>query len=310
MIINLSNDPKVYEGIRYPAGELQVRILPEFIEEIEAAKEITINARLTNRHLGDTNAGMAVDTMALLLLSDAIHGINERANQILNIPYLPYSRGDRRFVPGDCHGLATFGLLLSTAGEFHEIRTLDVHNFKHANNFVHGLVNVWPIDIIIKSVIDFAGGAGSITVLLPDAGALNRYDLQQLKKLDNVSVNLNFAIKQRDPATGKLTGFKVPDKFYTDRILIIDDICDGGGTFVGIAEEIRKVNPTATLGLYVTHGIFSKGIWALSGFDAVYTTDSLIQPVASSYRPFLKVYDAFEVLATGPVTKILEKSYV
>ena len=54
--------------------------------------------------------------------------------------------------------------------------------------------------------------------------------------------------------------------------IIIDDICDGGGTFVGIADKVGR----APLGMYITHGIFSQGFDALrERFEHIYTTNSL-----------------------------------
>lgn len=81
------------------------------------------------------------------------------------------------------------------------------------------------------------------------------------------------AEKVRDFDTGKLSGFTVPDMGEAERILIADDICDGGGTFVGLLDKIRETS-SAPVDLYVTHGIFSKGLQILEGFDRIYTTDS------------------------------------
>jgi ribose-phosphate pyrophosphokinase len=47
--------------------------------------------------------------------------------------------------------------------------------------------------------------------------------------------------------------------------LIVDDICDGGATFIGIADAIHEKDPDADVRLYVTHGIFSKGIDVFKG---------------------------------------------
>lgn len=81
------------------------------------------------------------------------------------------------------------------------------------------------------------------------------------------------AEKERDPKTGKLSGFLVPERkeFKSNSVLIVDDICDGGGTFLGLAPELYDLD----LYLYVTHGIFSKGLTDLSkSFKHIYTTDS------------------------------------
>jgi ribose-phosphate pyrophosphokinase len=56
---------------------------------------------------------------------------------------------------------------------------------------------------------------------------------------------------------------------------MVDDICDGGGTFLGLAEELKSKN-AGKLFLAVSHGIFSKGISKLSSmFENIFTTDSI-----------------------------------
>ena len=107
-------------------------------------------------------------------------------------------------------------------------------------------------------------------VLAADAGGVDRAEtVASLLGIDTVLR----CEKKRDSTTGKLTGFKVPDVPYVAKVLIADDICDGGGTFIGIADELVKT--TNNLGLYVTHGIFSKGLDPLlQRFNRVYTTNS------------------------------------
>lgn len=54
-------------------------------------------------------------------------------------------------------------------------------------------------------------------------------------------------------------------------ILVMDDICDGGATFISLAKEIKahELYNDQELWLYVTHGIFSKGKQTL--LDAGYS---------------------------------------
>ena len=81
--------------------------------------------------------------------------------------------------------------------------------------------------------------------------------------------------KSRDVKTGKLKGFKVyADDLQGKDCLIVDDICDGGGTFMGLAEELKNKN-AGNLYLAVSHGIFSKGFDHLAEhFTKIFTTDS------------------------------------
>lgn len=48
---------------------------------------------------------------------------------------------------------------------------------------------------------------------------------------------------------------------------------DGGGTFTGLAKELRNKN-AGKLYLAVSHGIFSKGFDGLNDFEKIFTTNS------------------------------------
>ena len=70
--------------------------------------------------------------------------------------------------------------------------------------------------------------------------------------------------KTRDVTTGQITGCGVEcDDLTGKKVLMVDDISDGGATFYYLAKEIQKLNPEG-IGLHVTHGIFSKGLQQLS----------------------------------------------
>jgi len=61
-----------------------------------------------------------------------------------------------------------------------------------------------------------------------------------------------------------------------DNFLVVDDLCDGGGTFIGLGEAIKEINPKARLSLYITHGFFTKGLESLlEYYDRLYTTNSV-----------------------------------
>lgn len=67
------------------------------------------------------------------------------------------------------------------------------------------------------------------------------------------------------------------DVDLTDKtVMILDDICDGGRTFIEAVKHLREAG-AKRVELYVTHGIFSKGVENLldNGIDHIYTTNSL-----------------------------------
>jgi ribose-phosphate pyrophosphokinase len=54
--------------------------------------------------------------------------------------------------------------------------------------------------------------------------------------------------------------------------LIVDDICDGGRTFIELAKVLRPLT-SGQVKLYVTHGIFSAGFEALAGLDRIFVAN-------------------------------------
>lgn len=86
-----------------------------------------------------------------------------------------------------------------------------------------------------------------------------------------------FANKNRNLATGKIEEISISKNINFvcgGKYIVIDDICDGGGTFIKLfqdSELIKSIN----VDLYVTHGIFSKGTDDLLNlYRNIYCTDS------------------------------------
>ena len=123
--------------------------------------------------------------------------------------------------------------------------------------------------VFIRKVIEAIDN--NVVLISPDGGAL--------KKIYKVSeylggIEVIECSKSRDAKTGKLTGFKVyHDDLEGKDCLIVDDICDAGGTFIGLAKELKCKN-AGRLYLAVSHGIFSKGLDDLKCFEKIFTTDS------------------------------------
>lgn len=269
LTINLSDVSTQYRQFRYPAGEWQVRF-----DKPVSADEVTVIARI----------GGFDDIGKLALLKNAI---GHRTYSRLILPYLPYSRADRAFTPGDCCALEVFGEMLGPM-RFDEVVTLDAHNVRAARLYIANLIDR-PADLIIQqAIVDFAERheAARITVLFPDDGARKRYVMPPMITSNQKVIELDIrnCSKDRDEKTGTLKGFDVPE-MPNQPAIIVDDICDGGGTFLGIASRITGIRHQ--LGLYVTHGIFSKGYDALLGaFNAIYTTDTIDQTRPLAIRSF------------------------
>ena len=115
----------------------------------------------------------------------------------------------------------------------------------------------------------------SRVLCFPDEGALERYS-NLFRRNPKI-----ICTKTRDPQTGELKGFAIQRESgdyafkEAENILVVDDLCDRGGTFMGIAELLRKVYPQASLDIQVVHMVNPEGIRNLSRtYDHVTFTDS------------------------------------
>lgn len=257
-----------YTRIKYPAGEYQVRLGDEARAKIADADDVRVVARI----------GSMDQVVELCLLCDAIDSVaTARTAKALVLPYLPFARADRRFVDGDCFGLGVFARLINTTGW--QVITLDAHSSKSTEQIAR-LTDVSSMQSIRRALKDFAAAqnATALTVLFPDEGARKRYHLPE--ETDGVRLHVLHCSKKRNAETGKLLGFNVPERTeFSDAsgnvspVIIVDDICDGGGTFIGIADSLKDYG--LKIALYVTHGIFAKGMAPLlERFSDIYTTDS------------------------------------
>ena len=193
----------------------------------------------------------------------------------LYIPYLPYGRQDKEYDNELTFARNTFINILSNAPiiDIHTITTLDIHSHTWA---IHSYS---PKVYIDKSIKEFDADV----LVFPDSGAYNRYGTMYKE------YNCLVLDKVRDQKTGWIASLKLDEElsdeiFASDdgiRFLIIDDICDGGATFNRASLFLHSAFCNSTVGLYTTHGIYSKGFEGMinSGITKFYTTQSLIQNV-------------------------------
>jgi ribose-phosphate pyrophosphokinase len=83
------------------------------------------------------------------------------------------------------------------------------------------------------------------------------------------------------------------------RYIIVDDICDGGGTFnlLATAFATDPVGRFSMLEMFVSHGIFSKGIDAISPtIKKIVTTDSWCQLPSDDRLTVLPLSPLFAIL--------------
>lgn len=189
----------------------------------------------------------------------------------LHIPYLPYARQDKEIANDQTFSLHAFANLLNVL-RCDKVTAVDVHNPGRTSSLIRNFENISPQRLHAKIV----GQVEPDLIVFPDAGARSRYPW-----LSSYAAHVVYD-KERDPATGKvlkhvLTKEGSPELLADGkRLLIMDDICDGGATFLSIAKAVKAEHKDVKLHLFVTHGLYSKGESVLvdAGFT-LYTTNSL-----------------------------------
>ena len=188
----------------------------------------------------------------------------------LYIDYLPYARQDKHISNNSTFALFTFASILNYL-EFDEVIIQDPHSYR-ALTLINKSNAVYPenkIKTVIKELqID--------TICYPDKGANTKYNqVYNFQDYNFQDCNIIIGDKIRNQSTGKITSYKIlgiNNSLKTKNILIIDDICDGGATFEILTKELLKYNVNS-INLFVTHGIFSKGLKSLfeAGISRIFT---------------------------------------
>lgn len=238
----------------FPDGTSQIWQLPE---EMLNQKEYKIVWNFAEeREIFD------IVNLAMLLEKDPDTYIH------LHIPYLPYARQDKDVTNSTTFSLHTFAHIINSC-QFDLVTAVDVHSPTKTTQLIKNFENI-QVEDVHQGIID----RWCVDCLVyPDAGAASRYE--------HYNVPFTYFDKVRNQTTGEIEGLQCRDfNLVKDskRFLILDDICDGGRTFIEVAKILKEYNPDAQIVLFVTHGIFSKGKEVLynAGISDVFTTNSLM----------------------------------
>lgn len=218
-----------------------------------------------------------------MFLVDSVTAMDGRIDTLV-LPYIPGARQDRINSSGDVLFTLRSVAEMINQRAFNAVLVLDPHSAVSdgvIKNTVH-----YPLERVASRV--WKGYSG---VIAPDKGAKRRAE----EFAAVMSKPVYYGSKVRDVSTGRLSGFDidVPDRGH---YLVVDDICDGGGTFIGLADKIHEHDAFADL--YVSHGIFSKGTRELkANYKNIYTTDSrnfqrdgvFVLPVVNDMERYIQI---------------------
>lgn len=247
------NVPVDVKTFTFPGGELQVTA--EIVALRSDVEQIDMVAHLASAH----------DIMELLLATDAIRR-QVSAPIRLFMPYVPYGRQDRVANEGEALSIKVFADLIN-AQHYELVVITDPHSDVTPALLERAQV-LSPINRIVQ-----IPNISQMTLVCPDAGARKRvHDLAKRLRLDVIHAD-----KIRNTKTGEITGTVVDlrpigPQQHSMPLLVVDDICDGGRTFIELAKALRGEYYAGPLYLYVTHGIFSNGVESLLAcYERIYT---------------------------------------
>ncbi len=240
---------KPIDTLKFPAGESHVTVSPKQITQT-----IDIEALL------DSNDRI----MELLLTIDAVRRLNPIAKIELTIPYFPYARQDRVCNAGEALSVKVMANLINSL-KCDRVTIIDPHS-----DVTPALLNncdvITQADIIAKSNLAGRIKEENWALIAPDAGAVKK--TQQVAKSlasEDFLPDILYADKVRNTKTGKITHTRFKGEVNKRKVLIIDDICDGGKTFIELA-KVLQAKGVEQIYLYITHGIFSYGLEVLQPY--------------------------------------------
>lgn len=197
----------------------------------------------------------------LTQLSDLLLEIFYATHLTLNVPYFPTARQDKRM-----SNISTFSryslISLLRFMNFNNIKTYDLHSDI-------SVIESEKPTAFLKSVAD-----KNDVICFPDKGAKERY-ANLVPDMPTIHCE-----KVRNQQTGEITGMTLVTNgvdIKGKKVLVMDDICDKGGTFIGVANLLKPLEPVR-LTLAISHGLFTAGTKVLfdAGYNYIYTTNSLI----------------------------------
>jgi ribose-phosphate pyrophosphokinase len=248
-----------FKTMIFPDGQPHIKIDMSTLANVDRKLPVRMISRISS----------ANDIMFVLLAKNTLDYLEfEQAE--LYVSYLLTARMDRVMLDGEPFALKVTAAMINQAG-FRKIKIFDPHSEVTTAliDRCYGISN----HQFVKDVLDDYIGINNINnycLASPDAGALKKiHKLAQSLGIDNVVE----CMKERDLKTGALTSFKTTvENLHGQTCFIVDDICDGGGTFAGTAKMLKEIGASKVV-LIVSHGIFSKGT-KIEFVDDIYTTDS------------------------------------
>ncbi len=245
-LINAENSEIKYNLTRFPDGEPQI----SFPDEFDRKDSVKVLCRITSPEE--------------LFLITQVGDILDRQEIVWNlyITYLMSMRMDRVMDFNRPFSLKIVCTILNSMN-YHTVSVLEPHSSRTEELLGDRFCSK---DFYLNPYLNV-----QTNIVFPDAGAFKR------SKLPPYDYGHIVFKKVRDLETGKIKEFSIEREVncYYPTFTFIDDLCDGGGTFLGELKVLKETYPNGTFRIIVCHAVNEEGIIRLcDNFDQVIISNS------------------------------------
>jgi len=236
--------------IKLNEQDINVTLFPDNTSQVwNVSPDTLYKFSKTKRFAIDWNFTHEGEIIHLAQLVTLLRNIEPTFSITLHMDFLPYGRQDKGVANDKTFGLITFANLINSL-EFDMVTTFDAHS-DAPDYLIKNFKNLFPYTLVEGAV----NKCNPDMLAFPDKGAIRRYG-KELAFLGKIHV---YGDKERDQQTGHITNYTLHGDVSGRNVLIVDDICDGGMTFIHLAKALLT-NGAKSVNLYTTHGIYSKGL--------------------------------------------------
>jgi ribose-phosphate pyrophosphokinase len=238
--------------------------------DMEVFVEIQENVRGEDVFVIQSTSFPANDNLLeLLIMLDALRRSSARRKTAV-IPYFGYARQDRKSSPRTPISAKLVANLITEAGA-DRVLTLDLHAAQIQGFFDIPVDNLFAAPLFAEDIRARYAGR-DIMIVSPDVGGV----LRARALATRLNVDLAIIDKRRERA-GVSEVMNVIGDVHGRDCLLVDDICDSGGTLCNAADALIA-NGAKSASVYVTHGVLSGGAvarMAASPIEMTTITDSI-----------------------------------
>lgn len=213
-----------------------------------------------NKYVNVITRISSMDDLFILLQAEQILSHEEVYISKLIIPYILGARCDRRFSLGEAIDARIIVSLIDR-----NIAVQDKYYIFDPHSISLNIYNWKDLKVFPKEL-----NPNSYCIVYPDKGAYDR--------MDNIPGMSPYCCgsKVRDDSGIRIELNKPNCRdSVTSEIMVVDDLCDAGGTFVVLADALKDRFPSKKKNIFVTHAIQKIGIERMAEhYEHAYITNS------------------------------------